>query len=80
MPAPVDARERPSLATDSFEGDVRYVLGRLKAVGLDQVIVFDLTLPGFDVSVVRVVVPGLEGYVIDYYSPGPRAVAFSKGE
>jgi ribosomal protein S12 methylthiotransferase accessory factor len=75
----VDARDRRSLATPTFEGDVRVLLDRLAAVGLDQAITLDLTMPGFDVSVVRTIVPGLEGYVNDYYAPGARARAFSQG-
>lgn len=76
VPAVVDARLRASLATDSFEGDVGVILDRLRAVGIAQALVFDLTPEGFDVSALRVMVPGLEGYMFDYYSPGPRAQAF----
>jgi ribosomal protein S12 methylthiotransferase accessory factor len=77
LPAVVDARQLTSAAATSFEGDALIVIDRLKAVGLDRVIVFDLTFPGFDVSVVRVIVPGLEGYMFDYYTPGPRARRFA---
>jgi ribosomal protein S12 methylthiotransferase accessory factor len=76
IPATVDARERRSLATDTFEGDVGTILDRLRGAGIDQVLVYDLTRPGFDVSALRVMAPGLEGYMHDYYSPGPRARAF----
>jgi ribosomal protein S12 methylthiotransferase accessory factor len=72
----VDANEQPSLATETFEGDIHVLFDRLRQVGLDQVIVFDLTLPQFPVSAIRVVCPGLEGYVFDNYAPGPRARAF----
>ena len=72
----VDARERASLATETFEGDIHLLFDRLRHVGLDQVIVFGLTLPQFSVSAIRVVCPGLEGYVFDNYAPGPRARAF----
>jgi ribosomal protein S12 methylthiotransferase accessory factor len=77
VPAEVDARARASLATETFEGDVTVILDRLRAVSIDQAVVFDLTKPGFDdVSALRVIVPGLEGYMFDYYTPGPRALAF----
>jgi YcaO-like protein with predicted kinase domain len=76
LPATVDARECRSVAAASFEDDVRLILERLRDVGLEQVIVFDLTLPGFQVASIRVVVPGLEGYLFDYYAPGPRARRF----
>ena len=74
----VDAVSIPLDGTNTFEGDLAIVLERLKAVGLDQVIVFDLTMPGFDVSVVRVIVPGLEGYRFHYYQPGARCRQFLK--
>jgi ribosomal protein S12 methylthiotransferase accessory factor len=76
IPATVDARRQRARAAPTLEGDVHIILDRLKQVGLEQVIVFDLTLPGFDISVVRAIVPGLEGYKFDYYRPGPRAQAF----
>ena len=76
MPATVDARQTPCLATDTFEGDVAILLDRLRRAGLGQVIVFDLTPPELPVAVLRVIVPGLEGYMFDFYAPGPRARAF----
>jgi ribosomal protein S12 methylthiotransferase accessory factor len=78
IPATVDARRQRAGAAPTLEGDVHIILDRLKQVGLGQVIVFDLTLPGFDISVVRVIVPGLEGYKFNYYRPGPRAQTFLK--
>ena len=52
------------------------VLDRLKAAGLDEVIAVDLTRPGIDLPVVRIVVPGLEACSDEPdYAPGPRARA-----
>ena len=34
----------------------------LKAIGVRQAILIDLTRPGIDIPVVRMVVPGLEGW------------------
>ncbi len=76
VPATVDARERRSEATETFETDIHILIEKLKRVGLHQVIALDLTRPEFDISAVRVVVPGLEGYLFDYYQAGPRALAF----
>jgi ribosomal protein S12 methylthiotransferase accessory factor len=62
---------------DTFADDVAWALGRLQGVGLDQVIVVDLSKPQqFRVPVVRLVLPGLEG-VDDHplYLPGRRARA-----
>ena len=77
VPPMVDAGELTSQATPMFEADVQIVLRKLRRAGLDRVVVLDLTHPGFDVSVVRVIVPGLEGYRFDNTLPGRRAHDFS---
>jgi ribosomal protein S12 methylthiotransferase accessory factor len=64
------------LAFDSFEAEVAWLVSRLQAVRIHQVIVVDLTRSEFAVPVVRVVIPGLEGS--DHhagYVPGVRARA-----
>lgn len=73
--ATADARERVSLATGTFEGDVGVCLARLRTVGLERCIVFDLAPSFSEIGVARVVVPGLEGYMYSYYRPGRRALA-----
>jgi ribosomal protein S12 methylthiotransferase accessory factor len=47
---------------ESIDADVAHELDRLKAVGIRQAILIDLTRPGIDIPVVRMVVPGLEGW------------------
>jgi len=79
QPASIDASQLKNRSNPNFEQDIHQMLESLKAVGLNQVIVFDLTPPEFDVSVVRVIVPGLEGYLFDYYRPGERAKAYLEG-
>jgi ribosomal protein S12 methylthiotransferase accessory factor len=77
-----DARSIPSLSTDTIDGDVEVVLDRLGTAGLRQAIVVDLSDPEGDVpiSVVRVIVPGLEGPTdAAQYRPGPRARALAHG-
>jgi ribosomal protein S12 methylthiotransferase accessory factor len=69
--APTDSR-----STSSIEGDIHELLTRLRAVGQRSVIVVDITPPGFPVHVVRVVAPGLEGYMHHGYTPGRRARAW----
>jgi YcaO-like protein with predicted kinase domain len=54
----VDLRRVASGATASFEGDLRVLLARLAEVNVRQVIAVDLTRPGLDVPVVKVLVPG----------------------
>jgi len=69
-------RGRGSDVTDSFEGDTQCALDKLKAVGLNRAIVVELTRPGLPIHVIKVIVPGLEGYMFDFYEPGRRARAF----
>lgn len=76
IPATVDARTRPSLATRTFEADIELILQHLRAVGIDQVVLFDLTQPHFDAAAVRVVVPRLEAPESEFCFPGERARAF----
>ena len=66
-----------NLQRETLEDDLAWALERLQAVGIEEVVVVDLTKPSrFDIPVVRVVIPGLEG-VPDHpsYLPGPRAQA-----
>jgi ribosomal protein S12 methylthiotransferase accessory factor len=62
----------PRLGTDDFLDDVRLMLDRLAAVGLDRAIGVDLSRPETDLAVVRVVVPGLECYAMDPERKGGR--------
>ncbi len=66
----------PNRCGSTFEEDVHTILDSLKAAGLKQVIVLDLTQPEFDISVLKVIVPGLEGYHDRMYRPGMRARKF----
>ena len=55
--------------------DIRFILGRLKAVGLGRAIIVDLTNPELSVPVVRAIVPGLETFKITKSVMGMRARA-----
>jgi ribosomal protein S12 methylthiotransferase accessory factor len=67
------ARVCQSSAAATFEEDCATLLQRLAGVGIEHAVVVELTTPDFDVSVVRVVVPGLEGYSsFAHYAPGLR--------
>jgi ribosomal protein S12 methylthiotransferase accessory factor len=52
-----------SWESDTFDGDVNWLLKRLQAFGMKRVIFVDLTLPDLGIPVVRMVVPGLFGIV-----------------
>ncbi len=70
-----DFRIFPTYQGETFHEDVAWELNCLKQAGLEQVAVVNLTKPEFDIPVVRVVVPGLEGNrVNDQYQYGSRAI------
>ena len=73
-----DGRDFAGTPTAEFQtsgDDVTWLLKQLRQVGIDQVIMVDLSQDIFsDISVARVVIPGLESAVDDArYVPGPRA-------
>lgn len=60
----------------TFNEDLNRQLSQLQVIGIQRVIVVNLTKPEFSIPVVRVVIPGLEGvHSIPQYSPGKRAKA-----
>jgi ribosomal protein S12 methylthiotransferase accessory factor len=55
------------------------MLAQLVNIGIDEVVCVDLSKPAFDIPVVRIVIPGLEGpHDEDEYIPGPRARAIAE--
>lgn len=69
-----DFRRIPEWQSDTFEADVQWALDRLAACGVRRVVAVILTSPRLGIPVVKVVVPGLEGFVFDArYTAGPRA-------
>lgn len=60
--------------SEHLDEDLAAVLAALRAAGLGQAVVVDLTRPELELPVVRVVVPGLESmWDAPGYAPGPRA-------
>lgn len=74
LPTTASFDDVPSFAAPSLADDVRWLLTRLRAVGVDQVIAVDLGNEAVGLPVVRIVVPGLEGpdEVGDGHTAGPR--------
>ena len=71
---PAEVPESSAAAT--FEEDCATLLERLAGAGIQHVVVVDLAPSEPGVSVVRVFVPGLEGYAsFMHYAPGPRGRA-----
>jgi ribosomal protein S12 methylthiotransferase accessory factor len=64
-----------SEASGTFEEDIATLLRKLRTAGLTRAIVLDLTQPDIGIPVVRVIVPGLEGYIFKSWAPGRRAEA-----
>jgi YcaO-like protein with predicted kinase domain len=75
-PAPARAyRGGPDYRSDTFNEDVAWLLRQVCRVGIEQVVAVNLTQPEFDLPVLRVVIPGLEGPDDhDGYVPGERAL------
>ena len=66
----------PTHLADSVGADLDHVVRQLERAGLDRVIFVDLGKPGMPLSVVRIIVPGLEGPTdLPSYVPGRRARA-----
>ena len=78
LPESVDLRTFVDESGDTFEADGRTLLARLQAVGIPRVLAVDLTHPDVGVDVFRVVVPGLEGYMLEDFTPGTRAQAWAR--
>ncbi|MBI4219190.1 MAG: YcaO-like family protein, partial [Chloroflexi bacterium] len=78
-PVSIDFDSAPRISSPTFDADISEILRRLRAVGLEQAIVCDLTEPTLPVAIVRVVVPGLEGYMTGLFRPGKRARQFVAG-
>ncbi|WP_254027089.1 YcaO-like family protein [Mesorhizobium ventifaucium] len=70
----------PSFDGDIIESDVSYVLGKLAAAGIQDVVAVCLTRSDFRIPVVRIIIPELEdGELNDCYSPRGRAIRAYRG-
>lgn len=56
----LDFRDRQDYRTSFLEDDMAWLLGKLRAAGLQEAAFVDLTREEFGISVVKIVVPGLE--------------------
>jgi YcaO-like protein with predicted kinase domain len=66
-------RDVPTRNSKTFEADLAWELKCIRNAGLRRAIVIDLTKRELGLSVVRVIVPGLEPILGTGYSPGRRA-------
>lgn len=65
-----------NLSTGSVEGDLERAATMLRSAGFPQILVIRHTSPDDPVQVVRVIVPGLEGYMFSYAAVGERGQAW----
>lgn len=66
----------PSQELATLEADLEWLITRLTAVGVEQVVDVDLSKSAFEIPVHRVIIPGLEGpHDHADYCPGDRARA-----
>jgi ribosomal protein S12 methylthiotransferase accessory factor len=70
--------ERPSLSTDTIEGDLEALLDRCLAIGVESVVVVDLTREDIGVPVVKMIATTLES-IPAVAVPGPRARRLGEG-
>ena len=75
-PHPVDFRTRSSLATATFDGDLNVLVQALRGVGVENVVICDLSDPAIGIAVVKVIVPLMENSYPA--TPGTRVAAFKK--
>jgi ribosomal protein S12 methylthiotransferase accessory factor len=75
-PPPRRLSQAPACCTDDFVTDLAILAGELARSGAGPIITVDLSRPELPVSVVRVLIPGLEGvFEAPAYRPGARAQA-----
>ena len=68
-----------SNVSNTFERDLNWLLERLDTARVGPATVVDLSNPSLPISVVRVVIPGLEApHDDDDYLPGPRAMRLQR--
>jgi YcaO-like protein with predicted kinase domain len=71
-----DFADVPTYDNPSFADDVALELQQLRSAGFGRIVAVDLTKPGVNIPVVRVVIPGLECFIsASSYRPGRRALA-----
>ena len=76
--ANIDARAHSSQATETFAGDITVILKNLEQIGVNQVIIVDLSPPDWGITVVRAIVPQLEGFFGGERLYKKRAIAFAQ--
>jgi YcaO-like protein with predicted kinase domain len=72
--SPHSFRDITGFAADDLDADLRWELARLRSAGITRAVAIDLTRPEFEIPVVRIVIPGLDGDIKHpHYTAGGRA-------
>jgi ribosomal protein S12 methylthiotransferase accessory factor len=74
LPATIACADVPTAEHADLRDDLRLLLARLAAAGLDRVFATDLTRPELGIPVVRVRVPGLASFVVNRRRVGFRCL------
>jgi ribosomal protein S12 methylthiotransferase accessory factor len=69
-----------SRAKDCFGEDIALLCENLKGIGIERIAVVALPVDFLGISVVKVIIPKLEGYKSNNYIASQRAVDFSRGQ
>ncbi len=77
IPSVIDARHYRSEASLTFEEDLQLLIKKIMQAGLEHVVVFDLSFENSPFPVVKVAVPGMEGYSTATSAMGKRARVFA---
>jgi ribosomal protein S12 methylthiotransferase accessory factor len=68
-------RDVPDCRHKDIVDDIRLILARLRAAGIQQAVMVDFSPPDSGVVVLRAVIPGLETWVVDHGRLGERAAS-----
>jgi ribosomal protein S12 methylthiotransferase accessory factor len=69
----VTASSIRSDVTADIMDDIHLMLAGLRQAGIERCVMVDLSIPEIPVKVVRIIAPGLESWVVDRKTIGPRA-------
>lgn len=64
----------PTFLSKSFNEDLEWIIFNLRRVGIEEIVLLNLTHPYFNIPIARVIIPGLESLSsVPGYYPGDRA-------
>jgi ribosomal protein S12 methylthiotransferase accessory factor len=70
----IDLSQMENKSTASCKDDLEISLDEIRKIGIEDIFYVDITRPEIDISVVRVIIPGLEVYAVDPERVGQRVM------